>query len=169
MKPDATAPPMLTLAVEPAGSDDGLACIAAYFAELDRRFDGGFDAGGSVHAHAAGLDAHGCFIVARREGRPVGCIALVPEGAGLGEIKRLWVAPDARGLGVAGTLVRFAERTALELGLVRLRLDTNRALTEAQDLYRRLGYREIGRYNDNPYAHHWFEKVLDGSGSAGSF
>jgi ribosomal protein S18 acetylase RimI-like enzyme len=41
-----------------------------------------------------------------------------------------------------------------------VKLDTNRSLVEAQALYRKLGYREIGRYNDNPYADHFFEKRL---------
>ena len=46
------------------------------------------------------------------------------------------------------------------MGLTILRLDTNSALTEAQVLYRKEGYREVERFNDNPYAHHWFEKRL---------
>jgi ribosomal protein S18 acetylase RimI-like enzyme len=41
-----------------------------------------------------------------------------------------------------------------------VRLDTNKALPEALRLYRSAGYREIARFNDNPYAHHWFEKTL---------
>ena len=45
-------------------------------------------------------------------------------------------------------------------GIHSLRLDTNRALTEAIALYRALGYREIEAYNDEPYAHHWFEKRI---------
>jgi hypothetical protein len=46
------------------------------------------------------------------------------------------------------------------MGLKTLRLDTNRALKEAHALYRKEGFREIARFNDNPYAHHWFEKRL---------
>jgi len=52
------------------------------------------------------------------------------------------------------------EELAKEHGFARLRLDTNKSLVEAQALYHKLGYREIGRYNDNPYAHHFFEKPL---------
>ena len=52
------------------------------------------------------------------------------------------------------------EDTARELGWKRVRLDTNRALKEAQTMYRKAGYHEIGRYNDNPYADYWFEKDL---------
>ena len=52
------------------------------------------------------------------------------------------------------------EGSAREVGLTTLRLDTNKALTEAHALYRKEGYRDVGRFNDNPYAHHWFEKRL---------
>jgi ribosomal protein S18 acetylase RimI-like enzyme len=41
-----------------------------------------------------------------------------------------------------------------------VRLETNRALTEAIGLYRAQGYREVERFDDEPYAHHWFEKRL---------
>jgi GNAT superfamily N-acetyltransferase len=75
-----------------------------------------------------------------------------------GEIKRMWVAPDARGLGIAQRLLDAIEAQAVSMGLDTLQLDTNRALTEAHALYTRNGYREIPRYNDNPYADHWFEK-----------
>ncbi len=77
-----------------------------------------------------------------------------------GEIKRVWTAPSARGLGVARRMLRTLEAAAREKGMKALRLDTNRALTEAHALYRSEGYREVARFNDNPYAHHWFEKRL---------
>ena len=57
----------------------------------------------------------------------------------------------------AGCCERSAAR---EKGLKALRLDTNRALTEAHALYRSERYREVARFNDNPCAHHWFEKRL---------
>ena len=72
----------------------------------------------------------------------------------------MWTAPSARGLGVARRTLRRLEGSAREAGLTTLRLDTNKALTEAHALYRKEGYREVGRFNDNPYAHHWFEKRL---------
>ena len=52
------------------------------------------------------------------------------------------------------------ETGARDMGLRTLRLDTNRALTEAHALYRKEGFREIARFNDNPYADHWFEKRI---------
>jgi GNAT superfamily N-acetyltransferase len=78
----------------------------------------------------------------------------------IAEIKRVWTAPSARGLGVARRMLRALEAAAREAGVNTLRLDTNRALTEAHALYRSEGYHEIARFNDNPYAHHWFEKGL---------
>ena len=57
-------------------------------------------------------------------------------------------------------MLRTLESAARDDGLTTLRLDTNKALTEAHALYRKEGYREIERFNDNPYAHHWFEKRL---------
>jgi len=53
-----------------------------------------------------------------------------------------------------------AETRARALGMTRLRLDTNRALTAAIAMYRKTGWREIAAFNDEPYAHHWFEKDL---------
>ena len=79
---------------------------------------------------------------------------------GTGEIKRMWTAPSARGLGVARRVLRWLEAKAREVGLTRLRLETNRALNEAQALYRGEGYQEVTPFNAEPYAHHWFEKRL---------
>jgi hypothetical protein len=56
--------------------------------------------------------------------------------------------------------LRTLEAAARGKGLKTLRLDTNRALIEAHALYRSEGYQEIARFNDNPYADHWFEKQL---------
>ena len=77
-----------------------------------------------------------------------------------GEIKRVWVANAARGSGVARRMLRKLEAAAVEMGLPIPRLDTNKALTEARALYRKEGYREVEPFNDNSYAHHWFEKRL---------
>ena len=79
---------------------------------------------------------------------------------GVGELKRMWTAPEARGLGIARRLLAALEARAREAGLTRLHLETNRTLKEAQALYRRAGYQEVAPFNDEPYAHHWFEKRL---------
>lgn len=147
-------------AEDPAGVD-ARACVEAYFRELDARFEGGFDAG---PANALDVDPYrppaGMFLVARLDGDPVGCGALRTTARGVGEIKRMWVAASARGLGIAQRMIEALEREAASLGLRRLQLDTNHVLVEARALYVRNGYREIPRYNDNPYADHFFEKKL---------
>ena len=140
-------------------SADARACIDAYFRELDARFESGFDpAVGASGDAGAFVPPAGLFLVARLDGRAVGCGALRVTGRGVGEIKRMWVAPSARGLGIAQRLLDALEKHAAGIGLDTLQLDTNRALAEARALYARNGYLEIARYNDNPYAHHWFEK-----------
>ncbi|KAF1711850.1 bifunctional helix-turn-helix transcriptional regulator/GNAT family N-acetyltransferase [Pseudoxanthomonas sacheonensis] len=147
--------------IEPAdpASADARMCIEAYFSELEERFETGFDPARTVSADPEELmPPAGRFLIARLDGRPVGCGGLKTTGPKLGEIKRMWVAPDARGLGIAQRLLDAMEEQAVRMGLDTLQLDTNRALTEARALYARNGYREIPRYNDNPYAHHWFEK-----------
>jgi GNAT superfamily N-acetyltransferase len=99
-------------------------------------------------------------VIARLEGEAVGCGGFKRVDKATGEIKRVWTAPSARGLGVARRIVRTLEAAAREAGLKTMRLDTNRALTEAHALYRGEGYREVVRFNDNPYADHWFAKRL---------
>jgi GNAT superfamily N-acetyltransferase len=101
----------------------------------------------------------GYFVVAWLDGAPAGCGAL-KVGDGVGEIKRMWTAPSARGLGIARKVLRTLEAKAREVRLKTLRLETNRTLAEAQALYRGEGYAEVAPFNAEPYAHHWFEKRL---------
>jgi DNA-binding MarR family transcriptional regulator/GNAT superfamily N-acetyltransferase len=152
----------LTIAVEPPSSASARACVAAYVGELAARFEEGFDPGNGnpTPDDAALTPPAGCFLLARLDGRAVGCGALRRLAPGIGEIKRMWVAPEARGLGLARRLLSALEDEARGLGLGHVRLDTNRALAEAQALYRSAGYRAIGRFNDNPYADFWFEKEV---------
>ena len=74
----------------------------------------------------------------------------------------MWVAREARGLGLARRLLAEVERRAAKAGAKVLHLDTNRALVEAIALYRRSGFVEVPPFNDEPHAHHWFEKRLTG-------
>lgn len=146
--------------VDPRGAE-ARSCIDAYLRELDERFESGFDAARSVSADPDELlPPRGVFLVARLDGVAVGCGAIKTLARRCGEIKRMWVAASARGLGVGQRLLDALETHALDMGLTTLRLDTNRNLVEAQALYARNGYREIAPYNDNPYADHWFEKKL---------
>jgi ribosomal protein S18 acetylase RimI-like enzyme len=151
----------LSIEAEDPHSADAQYCLAAYFAELDSRFPGGFDrlAGGAAAVEDF-ASPEGCLMLVRLDGRAVGCGALRTFEPAAGEIKRMWIAPQARGLGAGRKLLEALERRARELGMRRVCLDTNASLREALRLYRSAGYREIGRFNDNPYAQHWFEKTL---------
>jgi GNAT superfamily N-acetyltransferase len=137
-------------------------CLQAYFAELARRFDDGFDPARSIPADDADLrPPAGLLLVATVAGGPVGCGALKfhPDD-GIAEVKRMWVSPAARGLGLGRRLLGELEIQAAGHGARRLRLETNRNLTEAIALYRTAGYQEVPAFNDEAYAHHWFEKPV---------
>jgi DNA-binding MarR family transcriptional regulator/GNAT superfamily N-acetyltransferase len=147
------------VAAEAPDSADARRCLEAYFRELEARFEGGFDAAADDSARAEDMTPpSGLFVVARLEDEAVGCGGFKRVDKTTGEIKRVWTAPSARGMGVARRVLRTLEALAREAGVKTLRLDTNRALTEAHALYRSEGYREIARFNDNPYADHWFAK-----------
>jgi GNAT superfamily N-acetyltransferase len=147
--------------IEPPDSRDACWCLEAYFNELVARFETGFDAAKSNSARVEELTPPaGYFVVARLDGVPAGCGALKVNDAKIGEIKRMWTAPSARGLGVARRVLDALEAKAIEVGITTLRLETNKALHEAQALYRGSGYLEVAPFNGEPYAHHWFEKQL---------
>ncbi|EFQ82105.1 acetyltransferase, GNAT family [Aeromicrobium marinum DSM 15272] len=143
--------------VDPA-HPDAQQCLKAYFAELAVRFPGGFDAG--VDDLDAFRGGRGLFLVARDDREPVACGALQSIAAGIDEVKRMWVDPRRRGTGLGGRMLRALEQQAVTRGRSVVRLDTHAVLTDAVAMYRRAGYVEIDRYNDNPYAQHWFEKRL---------
>ena len=136
-------------------------CLGEYYAELARRFKQGFDVKLSRDPNAKDMvPPRGSFIVAMSDGLPIGCVGLKGSSGDYEEIKRLWVAPAARGLGLGRRLMDAAEHAARELGIAVLRLDTNSALAEAGQLYRRTGWTEIPRFNDDPYPDLFFEKHL---------
>lgn len=141
---------------------DARACIRAYEAELERRFDTGFDPARSNPASDQDLTPPaGTLLVATRLGEPVGCGALkFHPDQGWAEVKRMWVAPSVRGLGLGRRLLAELESRAAGHGVRLLRLETNRGLTEAIGMYRAAGYQEVAAFNDEPYADHWFEKNL---------
>ena len=134
-------------------------CLAEYYAELDRRFDRGFDPAGSLPADLDDMrPPRGVFVVATLRGDAIGCGALKVHANEPTELKRMWVAPAARRLGVGRRLLAELERRAVERGSNMIRLETNKALTEAIAMYRAAGYREVRAFNDERYADYWFEK-----------
>jgi len=150
--------------VEIGGSDPASEaaqfCLKSYFSELETRFDEGFDTAAGL-AGAAGYAAPGgLLLVARLRDEPVGCGALCFLDGEPDQVKRMWVARSARGLGLGRRLLAELEQRVRERGGRAIRLETNRRLAEAISLYRSAGYVEVPPFNDEPYAHHWFEKQL---------
>ncbi|SCF22346.1 bifunctional helix-turn-helix transcriptional regulator/GNAT family N-acetyltransferase [Micromonospora mirobrigensis] len=145
----------------PPGDPRARACVRAYAREVARRFDDGFDPALSSPVDDADLTPPaGLFLLATLNAEPVGCGAVKLRPDAPAEIKRVWVAGTVRGLGVGRRLLAELERHAAQRGRRRVRLDTNRNLTEAIALYRSAGYREVEPFNTERYAHHWFEKRL---------
>jgi DNA-binding MarR family transcriptional regulator len=158
---------MVTVTVEEPASPAARWCFDRYFEELDRRFEAGFDPARSISADLDELTPPaGLLLLARLRERPVGCVALKLHDEAPGELKRMWLAPDVRGLGLGRRLLREAELHASQAGAAALRLETNRALSEAIHLYRTSGYVEVDPFNDEPYADHWFEKRLPSTGGS---
>ncbi len=143
-------------------SDEALWAIAQYFAELDARFIDGFDAGAGGAEHDADKMTApvGAFVVVRRSLAISGCGGVQRVDDSTAEIKRMWIHAEQRGHGLGKRMLAHLEDVAVGLGYVQVVLDTNESLTEAISMYGRAGYRPIERYNDNPYAHHWFVKDL---------
>lgn len=153
---------MVEFAVEDPTTPDAKWCIQQYIAELNVRFDAGWDPARSISAEPDELmPPAGALLIARLRGQAIGCGALKFHGRAPAELKRMWIAPDARGLGLGRRLLQELERHARQAGARVVRLETNRALKEAIQLYRSSGYREVPAFNSEPYAHHWFEKKLD--------
>ncbi len=136
-------------------------CLAQYVAEIDGRFSAGFDPARSLPAESQAFrPPAGRMLLATLHGEPVGCGAIKLDWGAPPYIKRMWVASSTRGLGVGRRLLGELEARAAATGAPVVQLETNGALTEAIALYRSAGYREVPPFNDEPYAHHWFEKDL---------
>lgn len=140
---------------------DARYCLAAYFAELNRRSGDRFDPDASIPAEPDQLrPPAGLLLVAYADDEPVGCGAVKHHAGAPSEIKRMWVAASARGRGIGRRLLAALEAEAARSGARAARLETNGALLEAIALYRSAGYAEVPAFNDEPFAHHWFEKPL---------
>ena len=102
----------------------------------------------------------GAFLVAYVGDAPVGCGGIKRLTDEAAELKRLYVAPEARNQGLARTLVNALEDAARRADYRIVRLDTGDQQPAALQLFRALGYHEIDDYNGNPHASYWFEKLL---------
>ena len=143
-------------------SGDAEYCLSQYFRELVERFDAGFDPARSLAPTLDGFEPpSGAFVVLRLRGKPVGCGGFKRDAPDVAYLKRMWVAREVRGLGLGRRLLAELEDRARALNYRKVRLETEKSLEEAQQLYRSSGYAEVPRFNDELYAHHWFEKLLD--------
>jgi GNAT superfamily N-acetyltransferase len=129
------------------------------------------DRGGSIHSVSAEPEAMtppaGAFVVVLAGDRAVGCGGLKRLSEDTCEIKRMYLRPEVRGLGLASRLLRALEERAAAAGYTRVRLDTGDRQPAAMHLYATREYRAIADYNGNTAATHWFEKdLVPGPGSA---
>jgi ribosomal protein S18 acetylase RimI-like enzyme len=140
---------------------DARHCLAEYVAELNRRSERGFDpaAGATVLPHEVRPPAGEFFVVYLRDAA-VGCGAVRHHAGAAAEIKRMWIAPAARGLGLGRRLLEHLEARARAGGARVARIETSATLTEALALYRATGWVEVAPFNDEPFADHWLEKTL---------
>lgn len=144
-------------------SDAAVFCVTSYAQELSARMGLKFDLAksGAPDLDASMMRPKGVFFLAKLKGRPLGCVGVKGDGSDIGEVKRLWTLPAARGLGLAKKLMAAAELAAQDMGMTRLRLDTNRAaLPEAVMMYQKSGWQEIDRFNDNPYPDLFMQKQI---------
>jgi GNAT superfamily N-acetyltransferase len=146
----------------PAASVEARVLLALYGDELAASFPDGFDPKVSLQTDPAEVTPpRGNFLVVRAEdGNPIGCGAVKLLDPKTAEIKRMWLAPEHRRKGLGRQLLEALEQAARDLGASEARLDTNETLAPALELYRKAGWQEIPRYNDYPYATHWFAKAL---------
>jgi ribosomal protein S18 acetylase RimI-like enzyme len=142
--------------IHPVRSADDLAATARLFEAYEASL--GVDLGyQGFAAELAGLPGKyappaGELLLARGDGgEPVGCVALRPmEADGCCEMKRLYVAPEGRGLGLGRALAQAVIGEAARIGYREIRLDTLPTMAEAQALYRQLGFVQIAPYYETP-------------------
>lgn len=142
---------------------DAQRCLRAYVAELNRRApQRGFDPskGATAKPHEV-RPPNGAFVIAYLLGEAIGCGAVKHHPGNVTDIKRMWLAESARGLGLGRRLLEHLEHLAREHGSSEAHLETNDVLPEAIALYRSAGYIEVAPFNDEPFADRWFVKPLD--------
>jgi DNA-binding MarR family transcriptional regulator/GNAT superfamily N-acetyltransferase len=153
-----------TVSIEQAdpGGAAATTALSAYFDELDERFPNGFDRADALDVGAGTMRApRGALLVASAaDGSVVGCGGVQALDDETAEVKRMWIHSDWRGAGLGRRLLAELERHCVAVGYARVVLDTNATLTEAIAMYESAGYRQVERYNDNPYAERWFAKEL---------
>ncbi|WP_052436903.1 GNAT family N-acetyltransferase [Georgenia sp. SUBG003] len=146
-----------------AASDRAARALAAYFAELDERLEGGFrqDLLEQVPPQEV-TPPRGDFLLVTElgTGKVLGCGGVRVLEEGTVELRRMWLVPDVRGQGLGRFLLRALENRARALGGRRVVLSLNRALTEALALYESAGYTPVEAFEENPYVDLFLGKEL---------
>lgn len=169
--PTGVIPPGLRVVATRADGEPAASLLAAMSDELNElyaKLDGDLD---SIPAPADQMaPPKGSFLVVfgspsqgaagQSEELPLACGGLKELEPGLGEVKRMYVVPEARGRGLGRLVLEQLENEARRIGFKRIRLDTGARQPEAFAIYSDAGYAEIPDYNGNPYASHWFERTL---------
>lgn len=163
-RPDAPAPmPAVVIAAESPCQPE----VAAMLADSDAYAESLYPPESNHLVGVSVLAApNATFLVARRGGRAVGCAALIDQGDGSGELKRMWVVPDVRGGGIGRKLLDAIEARAQERGLSVLRLETGVRQEAAIRLYERHGFvrcEPFGSYRPDPLSL-YMEKRLSRAG-----
>jgi ribosomal protein S18 acetylase RimI-like enzyme len=140
--------------IRPATAPHEIEVVRALFAEyaaelpVDLAFQGFAEELATLPGAYAGPG--GVLLLAWADDLAAGCVGLRPFAPGACELKRLYVRPAFRGLGLARRLTTAALAEARGRRYARILLDTLPGMVEAQRLYRTLGFREIGPYRTNP-------------------
>jgi GNAT superfamily N-acetyltransferase len=140
---------------------DAQRCLNAYFAELEERSDTELDPATLASAQPDEMRApQGAMLVAYLRGEAIGCGAVKLHDREPCEVKRMWVDPGRRGLGLGRRLLAELEAVAVEAGATVAHIETSDHLPEAISLYRSAGYVEVSAFNEEPFADRWFEKQI---------
>ena len=157
-----TADTRLSIEAEPFESPDAQRLIEALDAGLAQQYPPEQRFGPNLKPqHLAG--GQGIFLIARADGRAVGCGALRLLDASTAEIKRMYVDPSRRGNGIGGALLAGLEASALTMGVTRIVLETGVFQDAAIGLYRRGGFTRVdcwGEYAASPSSV-CFEKFVE--------
>ena len=153
---------MINIRREDLSSETAQTLIAALNADLRARYP----EGDGMHYFRLDVDevrpGLGAFVVAYDAGTPVGCGAVRTIGAGVAEIKRMYVVPNVRGRGIARRMLDVLESEARAIGVTMLMLETGTRQPEAIALYEKTGYSLRGPFGEYPPSplNVFFEKRL---------